>query len=409
MRVGMSTPRHGNESSRLKEHILKDLQMITGNHAAAMAAAMAGRANRSGRGFCSGVYPITPSTECMEFLCLQDIEKGHVVKVESEHSAMAVCVGASAAGARTFTTTGGNGLIYMSENVTVAAYLRLPVVMVVGNRAIGPPWNIWTDHSDSLALRDSGWVQIYCWNNQEVFDAVLMAFRIAEDHRTLLPVMVCQEGFVLSHTMTLTEIAYQAQVDKFLPPLQLPHRLATTPRALGTFDTSHMIEAHREQHHAAMGMVWSAYREAQADFERIFGRHPPDPVVTYRTDDAQLALVSMGTIAETANQVVDDLRGRGLKVGSIRVCMFRPFPFDALKQAFAGIPRIAVIDRDISLGFGGALWGEVRGLAEPGAIVQNFVTGLGGGDVRPEHIEEMVTEALGLTTSGPPVFIGVGE
>lgn len=383
--------------------------MITGNHAAAMAVVLAARANRSGRGFCSGVYPITPSTECMEFLCLQDIEKGHVVKVESEHSAMAVCIGASASGARSFTTTGGNGLIYMSENVTVAAYLRLPVVMVVGNRAIGPPWNIWTDHSDSLALRDSGWVQIYCWNNQEVFDAVLVAFRIAEDHRVLLPVMVCQEGFVLSHTMTLTEVADQAQVDRFLPPLRLPHRLAGTPRVLGSFDTSHMIEVHREQHHAAMGMVWDAYREAQTDFEEIFGRRPPDPVVTYRTQDAELALVSMGTIAETANRVVDNLRDHGLKVGSIRVSMFRPFPSDALKQAFSGISRIAVIDRDISLGFGGALWGEVRALAEPGAIVQNFVTGLGGGDVRPEHIEEMVTDALGRKASGSPVFIGVGE
>ncbi|MGC8658797.1 MAG: pyruvate ferredoxin oxidoreductase [Desulfomonilaceae bacterium] len=388
---------------------MKDLQMITGNHAAAMAAVLAGRANRSARGFCSGVYPITPSTECMEFLCLQDIEKGHVVKVESEHSAMAVCIGASASGARSFTTTGGNGLIYMSENVTVAAYLRLPVVMVVGNRAIGPPWNIWTDHSDSLALRDSGWVQIYCWNNQEVFDTILMAFRIAEDHRVLLPVMVCQEGFVLSHTMTLTDIADQDQVDKFLPPLELPHRLASTPRVIGSFDTSHMIEVHREQHHAAMGMVWDVYKEAQSDFEKTFGRRPPDPVVTYRTQDADLAIVSMGTIAETVNRVVDDLRDRGMKIGSIRISMFRPFPFDALKQGFSGIHRLVVIDRDISLGFGGALWGEVRALAEPDAIIQNFVVGLGGGDVRPEHIQEMVTDALGRKASGPPVFMGVGE
>lgn len=383
--------------------------MITGNHAVAMAAVLAGRANRRGRGFCSGVYPITPSTECMEFLCLQNIDKGHVVKVESEHSAMAVCLGASASGARSFTTTASNGLIYMSENVTVAAYLRFPVVMVVGNRTVGPPWNIWTDHSDSLALRDSGWVQIYCWDNQEVFDLVLMAFRIAEDHRVLLPVMVCQEGFVLSHTMTLTEIADQSQVDEFLPPLQLPHRLTRTPKVLGSFDTSHMIEVHREQHHAAMGMVWDVYKEAQSDFVKTFGRRPPDPVVTYRIEGAELAIVSMGTIAETVNRAVDDLRDRGLRIGSIRVSMFRPFPFDALKQAFSGIPRLAVIDRDISLGFGGVLWGEARALAEPDAIVQNFVTGLGGGDVRPDHIQEMVTDALGRKASGPPVFIGVGE
>ncbi len=388
---------------------MKDMQMITGNHAAATAAVLAGRANRSGRGFCSGVYPITPSTECMEFLCLQDIEKGHVVKVESEHSAMAVCIGASVSGARSFTTTAGNGLIYMAENVMVAAFLRLPVVMVVGNRAVGPPWNIWTDHSDSLALRDSGWIQIYCGNNQEVFDAVLIAFRIAEDHRVLMPVMVCQEGFVLSHTMALTEIADQTQVDQFLPQLNLPHRLAQTPRVVGSFTSSRMIEAHREQHHNAMRMAWDVYTEAQTDFEKTFDRRPPDPVVTYRTEDAELVLVSMGTIAETVNRVVDNLRDRGLRIGSVRVTMFRPFPFDALKKAFTGISRIAVIDRDISLGFGGVLWGEVRSLAQPGMVVQNYVSGLGGGDVRPEHVEQMVKDALERKTTGPSIFVGVGE
>ena len=385
------------------------MQMISGNHSAALAAVLAGRANRSGRGFCSGVYPITPSTECMEFLCQQNIDKGHVVRVESEHSAMGVCIGAASSGARTFTTTGGNGLIYMAENVTVAALLRLPVVMVVGNRAVGPPWNIWTDHSDSLALRDSGCIQLYCWDNQEVFDSVLVAFRIAEDHRVLLPVMVCQEGFVLSHTMTPTAIADQAQVDQFLPPLDLPHRLIASPRTIGSFDTSHMTEVHRKQHHEAMTTVWEVYEEAQRNFQKIFGRCPPDPVVTYRTEDAELLIVSMGTIAETVNRVVDKCRSRGMRIGSVRVTMFRPFPSNALTHAFLGTRRIAVIDRDISLGFGGVLWGEVRGLAEPGAIVQNYVTGLGGGDVRPEHIEEMVTDALGRDTSGESIFIGVGE
>lgn len=383
--------------------------MITGNHAAATAAVLAGRANRSGRGFCSGVYPITPSTECMEYLCLQEIDKGHVVKVESEHSAMAVCIGASIGGARSFTTTAGNGLIYMSENVIVASLLRLPVVMVVGNRAVGPPWNIWTDHSDSLALRDSGWIQVYLWNNQEVFDAVLMAFRVSEDFRTFLPVMVCQEGFVLTHTMTLTEIASQDQVDQFLPSLRLPHRLAQTPRVVGSFDSSRMTEGHREQHQKAMDNVLEVYTEAQADFQKIFGRRPPDPVETYLTEDAELAVVSMGTIAGTVNRVVDKLRAEGMKIGSIRVIMLRPFPFEALNRAFSGIPRIVVIDRDISLGFGGVLWGEVRSLTEPGSIVQNFITGLGGGDVRPEHIERMAMEALKMEVSGPPIFVGVGE
>jgi pyruvate/2-oxoacid:ferredoxin oxidoreductase alpha subunit len=384
-------------------------QMISGNHAAALAATLAGRANRSGRGFCSGVYPITPSTECMEFLCQQSIDKGHVVRVESEHSAMGVCIGASASGARAFTTTGGNGLIYMAENAMVAALLRLPVVMAVANRTIGPPWNIWTDHGDSLLLRDSGWVQLYCGDNQEVFDSVLVAFRLAEDRRVLLPVMVCQEGFILSHTMMQTAIAEQEQVDKFLPPLDLPHRLAESPRTLGSFDTAHMTEVHRKQHHDALASAREVYEEVQKSFQAVFGRRPPDPVIPYRVDDAELLIVSMGTVSATVKSVVDRARSRGLRLGALRVMMFRPFPSDLLSQILSGIPRVAVIDRNISLGFGGVLWGEIRGLAQPGAIVQNYVAGIGGGDVRPEHIEEMVVDVCERKVAGEPVFMGVGE
>jgi pyruvate/2-oxoacid:ferredoxin oxidoreductase alpha subunit len=384
-------------------------QMISGNHSAALAAVLAGRANAIGRGFCSGVYPITPSTECMEFLCQQTIHKGHVVRVESEHSAMGVCIGASAGGARAFTTTGGNGLIYMAENVIVASLLRLPVVIVVGNRTIGPPWNIWTDHGDSLLLRDTGCIQLYCGDNQEVFDSVLMAFRVAEDPRVLMPAMVCQEGFILSHTMMPTVIADQEQVEKFLPPLNLPHRLVDSPRTLGSFDTPHQTEVHRRQHHDAMTRVWEVYEEAQTHFQEVFDRRPPDPVVSYRAEDAELLVVSMGTVAETINGVVDEARSRGLRLGSVRVMMFRPFPEELLRRVFSGVARIAVIDRNISLGFGGVLWGEARGLVETGTIVQNYVAGIGGGDVRPEHIEEMITDLCARKLAGEPVFFGVGE
>src|SRR5512136_863724 len=155
-------------------------QLISANHAAALGAALAGRANRTGRGFVSGVYPITPSTECMEFLCNQEIEKGHVVRVESEHSAMAVCMGGAAAGSRTFTTSSSNGMAFMAENMVAAALLRLPIVMAAANRTLGPPWNILADQGDTLILRDSGWIQLYCADNQEVLDTVLLAYRIAE-------------------------------------------------------------------------------------------------------------------------------------------------------------------------------------------------------------------------------------
>lgn len=384
-------------------------QMISGNHAAALAAVLAGQANRSGRGFCSGVYPITPSTECMEYLCQQNIQKGHVVRVESEHSAMGVCIGASANGARSFTTTGGNGLIYMAENATAAALLRLPIVMMVANRAVGPPWNIWTDHSDSLMLRDTGWIQLYCGNNQEVFDSILMAFRMAEDPRVLLPAMVCQEGFFISHTMMQIETADQEQVDRFLPPLDLRHRLGNSPRALGSFDNARMTEVHRMQHHDAMKSVWAVYEEARSEFQEVFGRRPPDPVIPYRAEDAEVLVVSMGTISETVNRVVDRARSRGMRLGSVRVMMFRPFPGEILRQVFSGIPRIAVIDRNVSLGFGGVVWGEARGLVQAGTVIQNYVAGIGGGDVRPEHIEDMVSDVSGRNIAGEPVFIGVGE
>lgn len=380
-------------------------QLISANHAAALAAALAGRANRAARGFCSGVYPITPSTECMELLCNQEIERGEVVRVESEHSAMAVCIGAAASGARTFTTSASNGLALMAENVVAAALLRLPVVMVAANRTLGPPWNIWADHGDTLMLRDTGWVQFYCADNQEVLDTVLCAYRLAEDHRILLPVLVCQEGFVLSHNVTRTDVPAQERVDRFLPPLELPARLRDTPRVVGGIDAPRSSEVHRAQHHQAMARVFEVYREVQDAFERELGRRPADPVVPYRADDADALIVSMGTIASTAERAVDEARARGERLGAVRVRTFRPFPAEQLARLFRGVRRVAVIDRDLSLGFGGVLWGEVRGQAEPGALVQGYVIGVGGGDVLPAHVAAIAADLAARTTAGPPILM----
>ncbi len=384
------------------------VQLISANHAAAMAATLAGRANRAARGFCSGLYPITPSTECMEFLCSQEIEKGHVVRVESEHSAMGVCIGASASGARTFTSSSANGIAYMAENAVAAALLRLPVVMVAANRTLGPPWNVWADHGDTLMLRDSGWVQFYCADNQEVLDTVLCAFRLAEDRRVLLPVLVSQEAFVLSHTVAQTDVPSQEQVDRFLPTLELRTRLDRTPRVMGAVDTPHVTEVHRAQHHEAMSRVWAVYQEVQDEFERVLGRRPADPVVPYRTEDADTLIVSMGIISATVEQVVDAARNRGERLGSLRLRMFRPFPAEQLKRLFRGVKRIAVLDRDISLGFGGVLWGEARGLADGDAVVQNYMIGIGGGDPRPEQIESIVEDLRARSQSGHPVLMQAG-
>ncbi len=381
------------------------LKLLSANHGAALAATLAGRANRTGRGFCSGVYPITPSTECMEYLCLQDIEKGRVVKVESEHSAMAVCIGAAAAGARTFTATSSNGLAYMAENCIAAASLRLPVVMAVANRTMGPPWNIWADHGDSLMLRDQGLIQIYCADNQELFDTVLAAFRLAEDAAVMMPVMVCMEGFILSHTVAQIDIPDQTQVDRFLPLTSVPHRLGEAPHALGQIDLPHQTEMHRHQHLSAMNGAVKVYAGIQDEFESTFGRCLADVVVPYRADDADTLIVSMGTIGATAERVVDQLRAQGQKVGALRIRMFRPLPSEAIRAWFAGKQRIAVIDRDVSLGFGGVLWGEVSALADPGAVVQSYLAGLGGGDVRPEHILNMLADLQPRKQAGQPAMM----
>mgnify|MGYP001567056139 FL=1 len=385
------------------------MQLISANHASAAAAMLAARANRKARGFCSGVYPITPQTECIERLCVEEIEKGSVVRVESEHSAMAVCIGAALSGARTFTASSSNGLAYMAENVFTAGFFRLPVVMMAVNRTLGPPWNIWVDHGDTLMLRDSGWIQLYCENNQEVHDSILLAFRLAEDERVLLPVMVCQDAFVLSHTMMMTDIPDQAAVDAFLPPLNLPHRVTDKPRVVGGLDFPHQTEMHRKQHLDAMSRVIGVYEEIQSEFERHFGRRPPDPVVPYRLDDAELVIVSMGTTASTARLAVDAARERGIRAGALRLRMFRPLPEAALRAALAGKRRVAVIDRDSSPGLGGIVWGEVRGVTEPGAVVQNYLVGLGGGDIRPEHVERILEDLAGRERAGEPLFMETGE
>lgn len=383
-------------------------QLLSANHAAGAAATLAARANRKGRGFGSGVYPITPQTECIEYLCDEDIEKGHVVRVESEHSAMAVCMGFAAGGCRTFTASSSNGLAYMAENVFAAAFYRLPIVMMAVNRTLGPPWNIWCDHGDTLMLRDAGWVQLYCEDNQEVADSLLAAYRLAEDPRVLLPVMVCQDAFILSHTLMQTDLPEQAQVDAFLPLLELKHRLGDAPRTVGGLDYPHETEVHRKQMQAAFDRVPGVYEEVQRDFRQAFGRALPDAVVPYRADDAEVLIVSMGTLAATVRRAVDEARAKGLRVGSLRLRMFRPFPAEALKRFFAGKARIAVLDRNLSPGLGGVLWAEARGLA-PSAVVQDYVVGIGGGDVRLQHLRAILADLVARDAASAPVLWEVGS
>ena len=251
------------------------VQVVTGNHAAGYALSAAGEANRTARGAACGIYPITPQTEIVEFVARFPFSKGRVVPVESEHSAMAVSIGASLGGARAFTASTTNGLAYMTDNVMVAGYYRLPIVMVAVNRTLGPPWNIWADQGDTLMLRDFAWLQFYCETNQEVLDTTLLAFRLAEDHRILLPVLTCMDAFIVSHTQTETTLPEQKLVDSYLPDLDLPHRLHhDQARTIGGMVWPHEDLSQRLDIDEAMKRVPGVYQECRQSFREVFGRDP---------------------------------------------------------------------------------------------------------------------------------------
>lgn len=381
--------------------------LVTGNGAAGAMLAAAGEANRGARGCCSGVYPITPQTEITEALTAYPFTKGAVVPVESEHSAMGVCIGASIAGARAFTASSSNGLLYMTENVFSAGYYRLPIVLVASNRTVGPPWNIWVDHGDSLALRDAAMLQFYCDSHQDLVDTVLLAFRVAEDRRVLLPALVAQDGFVLSHALMDVDLPDQAQVDTFLPPLDLPHRIRRDhPRIYGGMTWPRDTQRQRADIELAMEAVPQVLREACEEFEGVFGRRPAGAFPAARTEDADLVLVASTTMARTARRVVEARRARGERVGLVRARLFRPFLRDELVRALGAPRRVAVLDRDHSPGSGGIFWNEVvtslAGRAD--VLVQGYVVGLGGTDVPFSVVDAIVDDLAARERPAAPLF-----
>jgi pyruvate/2-oxoacid:ferredoxin oxidoreductase alpha subunit len=382
-------------------------KLCAGNYVAGYCLAVAGEANRDARGCVAGGYPITPQTEIIEFLRGFRFTKGIVQAVESEHSAMAMCLGASLAGARTFTASSSNGLAYMTENVFMAGYLRLPVVMAAVNRTLGPPWNIWADQGDTLALRDAAWLQFYCESHQDVCDTILMAFRVAEDARVLLPAMVAYDGFLISHTSTGVDLPTQAEVDRYLPPCNLPHRLNhDRPQLVGAIMTAEDTAAHRIELEQAMSRAWPVLEEAREEFCEVFGRLPDGAVAPWRLEDADTVLVACNSIASTVRSVVDSRRQRGERVGMVKLKVFRPFPRAQLREALAGAKRVGVIDRDLSPGCGGVFWLETAAALAGGGptLVQNYLLGLGGGDVTPEDIGKIFDDLQRRREAGEPQF-----
>ncbi len=387
------------------------IEIVTGNHAAGYALAAGGEANRAARGVVCGIYPITPQTEIVEYVAAFPFTKGRVVPVESEHSAMAVAMGGALAGARAFTASSANGLAYMAENVAVAGFYRLPIVMVAVNRTLGPPWNIWADQGDTLMLRDFPWIQLYCSDNQEVVDSTLLAFRLAEDPRVLLPVMVCLDAFIVSHTQGETDLPDQEKVDRYLPEMRLPHRLKVDdPRTMGGLIWPDVTTAQRLEVHEAMGRVAEVYEECRAAFRDGFGRDPGAAVETYEVEDADLLLVASATIATTAREVVRRRRAAGEKVGLVKMRMFRPFPEEALREACRSASRVGVLDRDYAAGMGGVWWQDTRAAFQghrDDLIVQDYLMGIGGGDVTPELVDEVLNDLGSRPSAGPPVWVGV--
>lgn len=381
--------------------------LVTGNHAAGWALARAGEANRGARGCCGGAYPITPQTEIIEFLRAFSFTRGRVVPVESEHSAMGVCIGASLAGGRSFTASSANGLSYMTENVFAAGYYRLPIVLVAVNRSLGPPWNIWVDQGDSLALRDAAWLQFYTESHQDLVDTILLAFRVAEDPRILLPALVALDGFITSHTQMVVDLPEQEKVDAFLPPLELPHRLRFDhPATIGGLTWPRETAHHRHQIQVAMERVPAVLKQALDEFETIFGRRPHGAMEPYRTADAEAVLIACNTMARTARRVVDARRERGERIGMVQAKLFRPFPRAAFGDAIGPATRVGVLDRNHSPGSGGIFWQEIVAALRdrPDVLIQDYIVGLCGGDVTPEVLDPIVDDLLARRVSEEPVW-----
>jgi len=377
-------------------------KVITGNHAVSYGAWLS-------RVQVISAYPITPQTQIVELLsefCANGLLPAKFIKVESEHSAMAALIGASSAGARTFTATSSHGLALMHEMLHWAAGARLPIVMADVNRAMGPPWSVWTDQNDSLAQRDTGWMQLYCESNQEVLDSVIQAYKVAE--KVLLPAMLVLDAFVLSHTSEPVEIPHQERVDRFLPPYRPFYKLdVQSPQAFGGLAPPEVYMELRYKMQQAMQEALREWESIGAEFGRLFGRHY-GLVESYGAEDAELVLVTSGTPTSTARVVIDELRAKGHSVGLLKIRLFRPFPYEAVSRALGGARKVAVIDRNISFGAGGIFAQEVKSAIynQLEVPLYGFVAGLGGRDITPTTIREIIDFAE--THDEPEDLIWVG-
>jgi pyruvate ferredoxin oxidoreductase alpha subunit len=343
-------------------------------------------------------YPITPQTHIVEELA-QMVADGELrsqfVNVESEHSAASVVLGAVATGVRAFTATSSQGLFYMAEVIFNIAGLRLPLVLTCANRAVSAPINIWNDQQDSVSLRDAGWIQLYAENNQEVVDFHIMGYRLSEDKSMMLPVMVCMDGFILTHGMEAVDIPEQEKVDKFLPAYKPLYKLdPAEPLTMGLLaDPDYYLEtrfAMQETLKDALDFI----PKISSEFRSAFGRDYKDCLVEeYQIKDAEKVIVAMGSVCGTIKEVVDELRAKGKKAGLLKIISYRPFPYKRIYQALKDVPKVAVLDKAVSLGGLAPLAVEIKaaffGKRKSPKVISNFIAGLGGRDITLDSVKEI--------------------
>ncbi len=353
-------------------------------------------------------FPITPSTEIPQYFSTF-VANGSVdtefVAVESEHSAMSACIGAEAAGSRAMTATSANGLSLMWEMIYIASSLRLPIVMNLVNRAVSGPLNIHNDHSDAMGVRDAGWIMLFSENNQEAYDNNLMAHKIAENKDVQLPIMICQDGFITSHSIENIELENDEDVKKFVGEYHPEHYLLNKkePMAIGPLDLQAYLFEHKAQQGNAMKAAKQVILDVSKEFEKWTGRHY-DLFEEYKLDDAEIAIVCMNSTAGTTKAVVDKLREQGVKAGLLKIRVYRPFPGEEVAKALSHLKAVAVLDKSDSLNaIGGALFEDVVSsmyVAKQNVPVVNYVYGIGGRDTTEKEIKSVYTDLAEIAKDG---------
>ncbi|MGQ9551516.1 MAG: transketolase C-terminal domain-containing protein [Candidatus Bathycorpusculaceae bacterium] len=376
------------------------MKIDTANH-------IAGYAAKAARVKVVAAYPITPQTTIVEKIA-EFVENGQMdaeyIRVESEHSALVACISAAAAGVRAFTATSAHGLALMHEALHWASGSRLPLVMAVVNRAMGAPWSIWSDFSDSLSQRDTGWIQFYCADNQEVFDTIIQAYKLCENEKVFLPAMICLEGFILSHTYAPVQIPEQEEIDDFLPPYKSGWVLDVDhPYSHANLVSPEWYMEFRYMIQESMENVKRLLPKIDQEYSKRFGFEYGGLVEKYKCEDADLILLTMGTMASEAKAAVRRMRKDGLKVGSARVRVYRPFPVEDIRALAENARMLVTIDRHISFGCEGFLASETKAALynqKDMPLIAGFLAGLGGRDVTTRTIEKITKRSLGYLSAG---------